>query len=132
MVIYRKADNTRNAKADAHAALYDGGSLNWYTGTIPASPASPATGTLLATNTCGNPAFGAAVNGTVTYNSDTSNVQVALGNIGYCRVKDSLGAVVADLDVTLTGGGGAIEVDRLNVAAGEKVAVQSFSLTEPM
>jgi len=132
MAIYRKADATRNAKADAQAALYNGGTLNWYTGAIPTTPATAATGTLLATNTCANPAFGAAVAGVVTYNNDTPNTQIALGNIGYCRVLDSGGGVVADLDVTITAGGGAIEVDKIAVAVNENVTVTSFTITEPM
>jgi len=132
MAIYRKAIATRNAKLDAQTARYNGGTLNWYTGAIPATPDSPATGTLLATNSCANPAFSPAANGVATYNPDTPNTQVATGNIGYCRVLDSGGAVVADLDVTLTGGGGAIEVDKLAIAAGENVTVTSFTLTEPM
>ena len=132
MAIYRKSDLNRNAKADAQAALYNGGTLEWRTGAIPASPAVADSGTLLATNTCAATAFGAAASGVVTYNTDTPNTQVATGNIGHCRAKDSAGNVVADLDVTVTGGGGAVEVDKLAVAAGEKVTVTSFTITEPM
>jgi len=132
MAIYRKAIATRNAKADAQAALYNGGTLNWYTGAIPATPAAAATGVLLATNLCANPAFGVAVNGVVTYAADTANTQIAIGNIGYCRVLNSGGAAVADLDVTVSGGGGAITVDKIAVAANENVTVTSFTITEPM
>jgi len=131
MAIYRKADATRNAKADAQAALYNGGTLEWRTGAIPATPAAADSGVLLATNTCANPAFGAAVAGVSTYAADTANVQVALGNIGHCRAKTSGGVVIGDFDVTTTPGG-AIEIDRLNVAASEKVTVTAFTITEPM
>jgi len=132
MAIYRKADATRNAKADAHTALYNGGTLEWRTGAIPATPAAADSGVLLAVNTCASPAFGAAVAGVSTYAADTPGIQVATGNIGHCRAKDSAGAVIADFDVTITAGGGAIEVDRLNVAVSEKVTVTAFTITEPM
>ena len=123
---------TRNAENNATAALYNGGTLEWRTGAMPATPETADSGTLLATNTCAATAFGAAANGTITYNPDTPNTQVATGNIGYCRAKDSAGNVIDDLTVTVTGGGGDVEVDKLAVAAGEKVTVTSFTRTIPM
>lgn len=132
MAIYRKAITSRNTQVDALAALFNGGTLEWRTGAIPATPETADSGTLLATNTCANPAFAASANGQATYNADTPNTQVATGNIGHMRAKDSGGTVIADFDVTTTGGGGSVEVDKLAVAANEKVTITSFTLGEAM
>jgi len=132
MAINRKSDAARNAKLDALTALFNGGTLEWRTGAAPATPAAADAGVLLATNACANPAFNAAVAGSATYNADTPGVQVAVGNIGHCRAKDAGGAVIADYDVGLAASGASMIVDKVAVATLEKVAVTSFTLTEPM
>lgn len=48
------------AKLDAMLAALDGGTIEVRTGAQPATPATAATGTLLATLTFADPAFGAA------------------------------------------------------------------------
>jgi len=127
---FRKADATRNAKLQALVSLMDGGTIEWRTGAIPATPAVADSGVLLATNTMGATAFTAPVAGVSTYNVDTPNNQVAIGDIGHARIKTSGGIVVADVDVGLVGT--VIIVDRIAVTTGEKVNIQSFSITEPM
>jgi len=127
---YNNSDAARNAKADAWAALFNGGTLEWRTGAIPATPATADSGVLLATNTCATPAFGASVAGLLTYNADIPNLQVATGNIGHCRAKDSGGAVIADFDVGTAGT--SIIVDKVAVAASEKVSITSFTMQEPV
>ena len=66
----RSANLTRSAATDAQTARLNGGTVNVYSGTRPATAdAALAGNTLLATGTFGSPAFGAAVNGVATANA---------------------------------------------------------------
>lgn len=130
MAIHRKSDAARNAKADAYLALFNGGTMEFRTGVIPATPATADSGTLLAVNDFAATAFGAAVAGVATVNALTENTQVGTGNIGHVRCKDSVGVVIADFDAGV--GTEAIVLDKIAVATAEKVHVVSFTYTEPM
>lgn len=110
-----------NAGLDAILALTNGGSLRLYTGSIPASPDSVASGTLLATLTLGSPAFGAASSGVATANAVTPGIAGNAGTVGYGRLTDSS----ANGEIDLVAGGSwiftannATEVLTTNVAHG--------------
>jgi len=133
MAIHRKALITRQAKMDAYTALLNGGSVEFWTGTCPALPSDADGGTLLATVDLGNPAFSATdASGiaSIILGSLVSNIQVGLGDIGYARWKTSGGATVSITDAGITTE--AVVVDKVAVAAGEKVTILSCALTEPM
>lgn len=96
------ATAVRNAAADAVAARFDAGAgaatIEIRTGAKPANPQAAATGTLLATFTLNDPAWGAAVTGVATLDVSPaiSTTAVAAGTAGWFRAKDSAGATVVD------------------------------------
>lgn len=128
---------TRNAMVDAVAARADAGSgpavIEIRTGSQPASADDAATGTLLATITCADPSFTAAVSGVAALDTDPvlSTTGVAAGTAGWFRLLDSTGATVLDGSVTATGGGGQLELSTTTISVGLTVQVTSGSITMP-
>lgn len=106
----------RNGACDAIVDLIDGGSgagtLEIRTGSAPTNPSDADSGTLLATLTFSDPAFGAASSGTATASAITQDASVdANGTAAHFRIKDSSGTVImqgsvgtsgADLNFTTT------------------------------
>lgn len=134
----------RNAAADAATGVFDGGTgrVNIYTGSKPATPATAATGTLLATLSLNSDAADPAVNGTADFNAITSDTTAdASGTAGWFRIYNSDetapgsagGATDNRIDGTCSGpgGGGDLEFDDDAIVAGGTVAISSFSITVP-
>ena len=94
----RLAAATRSVKADAAVDRLDAGSgpgtIKVYTGTQPATPATSPSGTLLATFTLNDPAYGAAAAGVATLDVDPAltTTGVAAGDAGWFRAADSVTA----------------------------------------
>lgn len=134
----RQSDSVRTAKADAAVDKLDvgtgtaGGTIKIYTGAQPATPATAASGTLLATVVCANPAFGAASAGVATLNDPASVNAVATGTAGWARFADRDGAVCFDGDVTATGGGGVVTLSTTSLVSGSPVDITGGTWTEPM
>lgn len=128
---------SRNDMADAIVDKVDAGTsppgkIQIRTGSQPANPQAAATGTLLATLTFSNPAFGAAAVGVATANSITSDTSVdATGTAGWFRVLDGNGNAIWDGDITATAGGGDMEFDDINFVAGGTAAISSMTVTVP-
>ena len=101
----RSANLTRSAATDAQAARLNGGTVNVYSGTRPATAdAALAGNTLLATGTFGSPAFGAAVNGVATANAIGQDNSADAGAVPtFARLLTSGGAPVADVTVGTSG-----------------------------
>lgn len=132
----RIATAARNAAADAVVDLLDGGTgagtIKIYTGTQPASAQDAVSGTLLATITLTDPAFGAASTGVATLaGTPLSGTGVAAGTAGWARLADSAGATVLDGSVTATGGGGQIELATTTISSGVTVQITSGTVTMP-
>ncbi len=127
----------RNVVANTVAALPDAdvgpGSIQIRTGAQPASADNAATGTLLATLTFADPAFGAAVGGVATLDATPvlSTTGVAAGTAGWFRILDNSGDTVLDGAVTLTGGGGEMELNTLTISVGVTVEITGGTLTAP-
>lgn len=126
----------RNAAADAIVDLLDAGAGAGYveirTGSQPATPGDAATGTLLATLTCSDPAFGAASSGTATASAITDDTSAdATGTAGWFRGYDSNNAAVIDGHITATGGGGNMEMASVSLVAGGLVEITSWTITMP-
>lgn len=132
----RKSDALRNAQANAVTTLLDAGAGAGYaeirTGSQPATPATAASGTLLATVTLADPAFGAAASGVATLADPASVNGVADGTAGWARFYDSTGAVVFDGDVTVTGGSGVLRLSSLSITTGGAVDITGGTWTVPM
>lgn len=132
----RLATATRNAASDAVVDLLDGGSaggtIKIYTGSQPTSANDAASGTLLATVTMADPAFGASSTGVATMaGTPLSATAVASGTAGWARFADSAGATVLDGSVTATGGGGQVELTTTTISSGATVQITSGTVTMP-
>ncbi|MER5420351.1 hypothetical protein [Streptosporangium roseum] len=132
----RLSTAARTAAADAVVDLLDAGSgaatIEIRSGSQPATANTTATGTLLATFTLADPAFGAASSGVATMASTPrTTTGVAAGDAGWFRAKDSSGATVYDGSVTATGGGGQIELATVTISVGLTVELTSATVTMP-
>jgi len=119
----------KNSVTDSFAALFNAGKLRIYTGSQPASGDDAASGTLLAEITLPNPAFGAASGG-IASKAGTWQVNAgAAGVAGWARMLNSALSMNIDYAVTITGGGGDMELQNTNIANGQQVTVTSATLT---
>lgn len=126
---FRLAMAARNAEADAWAALLNGGSASFYSGSQPASADSSATGTLIGTQTLANPAFGSASSGTVTANPAAVGTVSTAGSPGYVRLKTSGGTTVADMSCATSGADATI--NKSSFSLGEAIVLIALSYTRP-
>lgn len=128
---------TRNAAANAVADLVDAGSgsglLRIYTGTQPASADLAPTGTLLATFTMNDPAFGTVGSGTATLivTPAISTTGVAAGNATWFRLLDSAGTTVLDGSVTESGGGGDLIMSTVTISIGLTLSLTAGTIVMP-
>lgn len=103
-----------------------------YTGTPPASCATAASGTLLASLAC-SATFGTVTTGVLTANAITSTTGAAAGVAGYFRLCTTSAGTTTVLQgtVTATGGGGDLELNNTSISAGQTVSISSFVYTSP-
>ena len=133
------ATATVNAMADKVDDLINGGSaagtIKVYSGTQPANANSSITGTLLATFTLDNPAYGAASAGVITLAAvPLSTTGVAAGTASHFRcASGGTGGVgtVYDGSVTATGGGGQLQLNSTSISVGVTVQITSGTFTMP-
>lgn len=127
----------QNAGVNAIAGLVDAdvgaGTIAIRTGAGPATANDAPTGTLLATVTLNDPAFGAGVAGVATLDVTPAltTTGVAAGTAGYFRLHDNSGDVVLQGSATVTGGGGDLELNTTSIAIGTTVEITSGTLTMP-
>lgn len=135
MAVLRLSTTARNAAADAVVDLLDAGAgagtIQIRSGTMPATPQTAASGTLLATVTLSDPAAGAAATGAATITDPVSVTGVGDGTAGWARFLDSNANVVMDCDITATGGGGAIELSTTTISTGVAVDLGAITYTQP-
>jgi len=135
MAILRLATSARNAAVKGVTDAIDAGSgpgtIKIYSGSQPATPATAASGTLLATIVLGDPAFAAPANGVATGADPAAVNAAATGTASWCRVADSDGNAVLDGDVTASGGGGFMQLSSTALTSGTPVDITSLSLTMP-
>lgn len=121
----------RNDMATALLAQIDSGSgpgrLQLYNGARPAT--GGAATTLLAELTLSDPA-GTVANGTLTFSAITAdNSANASGTVTWARIVTSAGTFVADGSVTVTGGGGDVQINATSISAGQQVVCTSAVIT---
>jgi hypothetical protein len=131
----RLATAARNAACDGIVDLIDGGAgagtIAIRTGAQPTNVGDADTGTLLATLTFSDPAFGAAAAGVATASAITSDTNVdATGTAGHFRIKDSNSNIVAD--GTCGQGSGDLSFNNSSLVAGGTCAITSFTVTQPI
>jgi hypothetical protein len=127
----RKNTAIRNAQADLLGSQFDSGTLLIYTGTQPADPNSAVTGSLLATITIPNPAFGAASGGAIAKAGTWSVVATGTGTAGYARFISADTLKTMDAVVTNIPGGNDLLINSLDIAIGNTVTVVSLIITNP-
>lgn len=136
MAVLRHATTARNAAAEAVVGLLNAGSgpgtIQIRSGSMPATPQTAATGTLLATVVLADPAGGTAATGVVTITDPAAVTGAANGEAAWARFLDSNGAAVMDCDVTATGGGGAITLSTTTISTGVTVDMGAITYTVPV
>lgn len=128
------ANTVRSAMCDALVDSIDGGSpgtIKIYDGTRPANPDAAITGTLLATVTCANPAFGPASNGVAVLTDPAAVTAVATGSATHFRAATSAAVAKFDGSVTITGGGGDLTLATVSITSGLSVDVTGGTITVP-
>lgn len=115
----------RNALADAVVDAIDGGAGAGYLEFQTSGDVE------VATLTFGDPAFGAASSGTATANSISSDTDATGGTIAKFRVFDSDDTEIFAGSVTVTSGGGDIELSSLTIGAGDTVSLSSLTYSAP-
>lgn len=105
--------------------------IEFRSGALPANCAAAASGTLLAIGTLPSDWLAAAAAGAVSKTGTWTATGIAAGTIGYFRIYRAGSPSECDMqgDVTVTGGGGAMEVDNTNVAVSQVITVTGFTLT---
>ena len=126
----------RNAACDAIVDLVDGGTGAGYvevrTGAPPTNPGSASTGTLLATCTMSDPAFGAAATGVATASSITSDTSAdATGDAGHFRVYDSDANCIFQGTAGEAADSADMTFDNKSIVATGQVAISSMTVTVP-
>lgn len=131
----RLATTARNAATDAVVDLLDAGSgpatIKLYTGAQPGSAQDAATGTLLATVTLADPAFGAASSGSATLTDAAAVTAAASGAAGWFRAADSDGNTVFDGSVSNTSGSGDLKLSTVDIVAGGSVDLTGGTYSTP-
>lgn len=119
-----------DAAVNAVTALLNGGTIEIRTGSMPATPATAASGTLLGTLTLSATAFSASSSGTATANAITGDASAdATGTAGYFRAKSSGGTAVIDGDVGTSGA--ALNLNSVAIIAGGTINITAWTYTQP-
>lgn len=120
----------RNARLDAlTTALGSGALLRIYDGVRPAT--GGAATTLLAQLACAGTFAPAASSGVLTANAISSATASASGTATWARLTTSGGTFVADLSVSVAGGGGDLQITGTAViTSGVTVSITSLVITE--
>lgn len=127
-------DSVRNAVLEGfEAAIGPSPRFRFYTGAKPASVLAPRTGTLLcdfalATDWASNAAGGVkSLSGL-----PLSVLASASGQASYYSITNAAGTVVLEQgDITVTGGGGDLTIDNIQIAAQQEVRITAYSKTAP-
>lgn len=122
--LVKVAEDPRDAALGALVVLLDGGSVEFRTGSQPASPSDDATGTLLATVPLPTPCFDVA-SGIATANAIAPVDADEGGTVGWYRAKDALSVTVLD------GDSGEMTISSLSISTDESVEIIAWVITLP-
>ena len=124
------ANDLANAIDDDVNAGAGAGTIKIYTGSQPATGDTAASGTLLATFTLSDPAFGAASGGTITLAGTPLTVAASnTGTAGWFRIQDSSSNNVLDGSVGTSGN--QINLNTTSITSGVNVTITSGTITMP-
>lgn len=126
------ANALANAVDDTVNGGTSAGTIKIYTGSQPATADTAATGTLLATFTLQDPAFGAASGGVITLAGVPLTVAaVATGTAGWFRMESNGGATLSVLDGSVGTSGNQINLNTTSITSGVNVTITSGTVTMP-
>ena len=133
MAILRSRTTTANKALTQYKDDLDAGSgpgtAKIYSGTMPATPETAATGTLLAELVLAKPC-GVVADKKLTFSAITQDLEANnTGYAGYVRLSDSDGNAVIDGDVTSTNGTGVLKLNVTLITALGPVFINSFELS---
>ena len=106
------------------------GYIEFYTGTMPAKPETAPGGgnTKLGTCTC-SVTSGSVASGVYTFSAITMDSSAdATGTATWARVRDGAGNACFDVDVSVTGGTGTVQMPTTSIVAGGPIAFNSFTI----
>lgn len=138
MSVVKLAANARNAALDAVTALVNtggAGTIEFYTGAMPATPdTAPTTQVLLAVLGFSSTAFGAAttsgsVSNAVAGSITPEDAALDTGIITWGRIKSGAGDSIMDVDVGVTGSAATVTLNTTSIVAGGQVILTSATLT---
>jgi hypothetical protein len=125
----RRINSThQNALLDARTARFNGGTLEMYTGTQPATGGTAPSGTLLVTITLPATAFSAASSGSAAKAGTWSGTAVASGTAGWYRLKNAGGT--ENEDGAIAASGAEMTLDNYSIVSGGTVTISSFAMTQ--
>lgn len=135
MAILRSRTTTANKALTQYKDDLDAGSgpgtAKIYSGTMPATPETAATGTLLAELVLAKPC-GVVADKKLTFSAITQDLEANnTGVASHVRLADSDGNVIIDGDVSGTGGTGVLKLNTTIVTALGPVFINSFELSIP-
>ena len=122
----------RNARLDAiESAIGTTPILRLRTGAVPASCATADAGTVVATITLPSDWMANASAGSKAKSGTWEDTSAdAAGTVGHFRIYDSAGTTChMQGTVTASGGGGDMTLDNTNVALGQDIIINSFTIT---
>jgi hypothetical protein len=126
------ANTLANAIDDSFNAGSGAATIKIYTGSQPATADTAASGTLLATFTLGDPAFGAASGGVITLNGTPLTVAAAAtGTAGWFRAESNGGSTLTVLDGSVGTSGNQINLNTTSITSGVNVTITSGTITMP-
>lgn len=107
-----------------------GGKIKIYTGTMPTLPTDAVTtqtllGTLTFSETCGATADGVLTMNAIAQDSSAD----ASGVATWARITDSDDATVVDVNVSVIGGNGSIQLNTTNIVALGPISIASFTVS---
>jgi hypothetical protein len=129
MALQYSTTHRNNAMADLTTQIGTTGFLLIYSGTVPASAATAATGTLLASLPCSNPFAPAPSGGVLTASAITSATAAATGTAGYFRICTSSAGTTCVLQGTVGTSGADLNLNSTSISSGQTVSVTSFAIT---
>ncbi len=123
--------SVRNAMLDAiETTVSTAPTLEIRTGSVPATCATAASGTVLATMTLPSDWMAAASGGSKALSGTWSDTSAdATGTAAHYRINQGATCHMQGT-VTATGGGGDLTLDNTSIASGQTVTITSFSITQ--
>lgn len=134
MAIVTLSTTLKNTMLTAVRDALDSGSgagvIKFYTGTKPANPSiAISTQTLLGTLTLSDPC-GSVASGMLTFATITNDASAdASGTATWVRFESSDGAPHIDMDVSTTGGSGAVQMNTTSIVATGPISISAAALS---